>query len=71
MTEQQQHLKDLLERRASIQGELEKIQGQMTVQRELFLKIQGIIEYLTQIGVTLPTEEAPAEEPVEEASTEG
>jgi len=70
MTEQQQHLKDLLERRASIQGELEKIQGQMTVQRELFLKIQGIIEYLTQIGVTLP-EEAPAEEPVEEASTEG
>ena len=70
MTEQQQHLKDLLERRASIQGELEKIQGQMTVQRELFLKIQGIIEYLTQIGVTLP-EEAPAEEPVEEASAEG
>ena len=73
MTEQQQHLKDLLERRASIQGELEKIQGQMTVQRELFLKVQGIIEYLTQIGVTLPEEsaEAPAEEPVEEASTEG
>ena len=59
MTEQQQHLKDLLERRANIQGELEKI--------------QGIIEYLTQIGVTLPEEsaEAPAEEPVDEASTEG
>ena len=68
--EQQQHLKDLIERRDKLQKELEQIQSQVTVNRELFLKIQGIIEYLTQIGVTLP-EEAPAEEPVEEASTEG
>lgn len=67
--EQQQHLKDLIERRDKLQKELEQIQSQVTVNRELFLKIQGIIEYLTQIGVTLP-EEAPAEEPVEEASTE-
>ena len=68
--EQQQHLKDLIERRDKLQKELEQIQSQATVNRELFLKIQGIIEYLTQIGVTLP-EEAPAEETVEEASTEG
>ena len=68
--DQQQHLKDLIERRDKLQKELEQIQSQVTVNRELFLKIQGIIEYLTQIGVTLP-EEAPAEEPVEEASTEG
>ena len=68
--DQQQHLKDLIERRDKLQKELEQIQSQVTVNRELFLKIQGIIEYLTQIGVTLPAE-APAEEPVEEASTEG
>jgi prefoldin subunit 5 len=68
--EQQQHLKDLTERRDKLQKELEELQSQATTKRELFLKIQGIIEYLTQIGVTLP-EEAPAEEPVEEASTEG
>jgi hypothetical protein len=71
--EQQQHLKDLIERRDKLQKELEQIQSQVTLNRELFLKIQGIIEYLTQIGVTLPEEapaEAPAEEPVEEASTE-
>ena len=67
--EQQQHLKDLIERRDKLQKELEQIQSQVTVNRELFLKIQGIIEYLTQIGVTLPEETA--EEPVEEASTEG
>ena len=69
--EQQQHLKDLTERRDKLQKELEELQSQATTKRELFLKIQGIIEYLTQIGVTLPTAEAPAEEPVEEASTEG
>ena len=68
--EQQQHLKDLTERRDKLQKELEELQSQATTKRELFLKIQGIIEYLTQIGVTLP-EEAPAEEPVEEASAEG
>lgn len=68
--EQQQHLKDLTGRRDKLQKELEELQSQATTKRELFLKIQGIIEYLTQIGVTLP-EEAPAEEPVEEASTEG
>ena len=71
--EQQQHLKDLTERRDKLQKELEELQSKATTKRELFLKIQGIIEYLTQIGVTLPEEsaEAPAEEPVEEASTEG
>lgn len=68
--EQQQHLKDLTERRDKLQKELEELQSKATTKRELFLKIQGIIEYLTQIGVTLP-EEAPAEEPVEEESTEG
>lgn len=67
--EQQQHLKELTERRNSIQKELEELQVQMTTKRELFLKLQGIIEYLTQIGVTLPEE--PVAEPVEEASTEG
>ena len=67
--EQQQHFKELTERRNSIQKELEELQVQMTTKRELFLKLQGIIEYLTQIGVTLPEE--PVTEPVEEVSTEG
>ena len=47
MTEQQQHLTQLLNQRA----ELEKT---ITQNRELLLKVQGAIEYLTQIGVTLP-----------------
>jgi hypothetical protein len=58
MTEQQEHLKNLLEQRITLEQ-------QMNQSRELFWKVQGAIEYLTQIGVTLPepelTEETPAE----------
>lgn len=68
MTEQQQHLKDLLQKREVLQKDLEGLQVQMNTKREIFLKIQGIIEYLTQIGVTLPEE--PIKETLEEVSTE-
>jgi hypothetical protein len=53
MTEQQQHLKNLLEQR-------ESLEQQIAQNRELFWKVQGAIEYLAQIGVTLP--ETPSEE---------
>lgn len=56
MNEQQQHLKDLLEKRESIQKELELMSVQMNAKKELFLKTQGIIEYLSQMGTTLPEE---------------
>ena len=65
MTEQQEHLNELLQKRELLQKELEGLQTQMNTKRELFLKVQGIIEYLTQIGVTLPTEET-----LEKVSTE-
>lgn len=55
MTEQQQHLTQLLNQRA----ELEKT---ITQNRELYLKVQGAIEYLTQIGVTLPEPEETVDE---------
>jgi hypothetical protein len=57
MTEQQQHLANLLEQRT-------QLDAQITQNRELFWKVQGAIEYLTQIGVTLPEpeqEETPEE----------
>ena len=47
MTEQQHHLQQLLEQRS-------QIDIQLTKNREHFWKVQGAIEYLTQIGVTLP-----------------
>ena len=69
MTEQQQHLANLINQRQLLASEIEGLQGQFSTKRETFFKVQGAIEYLTQIGVTLPepevaeeTEEAPAEE---------
>ena len=71
MTEQQNHLVQLVEQRDNLASDLEKLGAQSTRTRELFLKTQGAIEYLQAVGVTLPepevTEEAPAEEaPAEE-----
>ena len=67
MTEQQEHLTNLLQQRQTLSQELESLQGQASAKRELFLKVQGVIEYLTQIGVVLPEPE-PTEEEVEEVS---
>ena len=54
MTEQQEHLSNLINQRQTLGQELESLQNQATAKRELFLKVQGVIEYLMQIGVTLP-----------------
>ncbi len=59
MTEQQQHLVNLLEQRSQLDQEISK-------NRELFWKVQGAIEYLQQIGVTLPEPESTGETPAEE-----
>lgn len=69
MTEQQQHLANLLEQRDTLNEELGKLQNAAAGRRELFLKVQGAIEYLQQTGVTLPEPE-PEEEEAEVAETE-
>jgi prefoldin subunit 5 len=61
MTEQQEHLANLLQQRQTLSQELESLQGQATAKRELLLKVQGVIEYLTQIGVVLPEPEGTVE----------
>ena len=47
MTEQQQHLTNLIRQR-------EELDRAIAQNRELFWKVQGAIEYLNKIGVTLP-----------------
>ena len=68
MTEQQQHLANLLEQRDTLNEELGKLQNAAAGRKELFLKVQGAIEYLQQTGVTLPEPEP--EEEAEVAETE-
>ena len=77
MSEQQDHLTNLLQQRQTLLSEINALQQQAAEKRELLLRASGAIEYLQQIGVKLPeegenTEDAPAEtEVVTEPTPEG
>ena len=68
MTEQQDHLKNLIQQYQTLTTEVKNLQDQITSKKETLLKIQGAVEYLSQIGVQL--EEEPVEDPVEESAEE-
>ena len=62
MSEQQDHLTNLLKQRQDLIDEINGLQSQAAAKRELLLRASGAIEYLQQIGVKLPEEgEAAAE----------
>ena len=79
MTDQQNHLTQLLEQRSKLSTDLETLGTQSSRTRELFFKTQGAIEYLEAVGVTLPepevteevTEEVAEEAPTKKASKKG
>ena len=48
------HLKSLADQQLALSNEIEK-------KRNLLMKVTGAIEYLTEIGVTLPKEETTPE----------
>lgn len=62
MTEQQSHLASLMNQKETLATELETIKSNASNTRDLYLKVLGAIEYLTQIGVTLPEPEVTEEE---------
>jgi hypothetical protein len=64
MSEQQDHLSNLLAQRQTLVSEINDLNSKASAKRELLLRASGAIEYLQQIGVTLPEPEpetAPAE----------
>ena len=70
MTEQQNHLANLINQRTTLGKELEELQGKSTQKQQMFYKVQGAIEYLAQIGVELPEELLQSEESQEEVVEE-
>ena len=62
LTEQQGHLTSILSQQKELANEINQLQGQLNQKKELFQKTQGVVEYLSTIGVKLPEPEAPAEE---------
>ena len=57
-TEQQNHLKSVVEQSQGLVTEINQLEAAAKSKREMLLKLQGIIEYLQQTGVELPKEEA-------------
>ena len=53
MTEQQEHLQNLLNQQKTIAKEVQELQEQIELKRQTFYKVQGAIEYLNQTGVEL------------------
>ena len=68
MTDQQTHLKQVLEQQKGLIEEINALNSQITSKREMAVKLQGIAEYLDQLGVKVPKEEEGEAAP--EASTE-
>ena len=56
VTDHQSHLKSLADQQVALSNEIEK-------KRNLLMKVTGAIEYLTEIGVTLPKEGEATPEP--------
>ena len=71
MTDQQKHLQQVIEQQQQTINEINILNNQLTTKREIALKLQGVLEYLEQTGVTLPTqEELEVESKVEEKKQE-
>ena len=62
LTEQQGHLKSILSQQQELANEINQLNAQIKSKTELFNKTQGVVEYLSTIGVKLPEADAPAEE---------
>lgn len=62
MTEQQEHLKQAVDQQKQLISEATTLGEQLNAKREMIFKLQGIIEYLQQIGVTLPESDDDEEE---------
>jgi cbb3-type cytochrome oxidase cytochrome c subunit len=63
MTEQQNHLKSIIEQQKTLISEINDLNSTLAIKKENFTKLQGIVEYLTSLGVTL-------DDKVEETSEE-
>lgn len=62
MTEQQQHLQSAVQQQQALNEQLTQVSTQSAQIRDTMMKLQGVIEYLTQLGVTLPEPEQVAAE---------
>ena len=70
LTEQQKHLQSVLEQQQTLISEINTLEAQAKSKREMAIKLQGIAEYLSGIGVKLPESEEEASATPETSNTE-
>ena len=71
LEEQQAHLKDVFEQQNRISIEINQLQATLESKRLMMNKLQGVAEYLDQIGGQVPqSEEDVVEEEANSAPTE-
>ena len=70
LTEQQTHLKSVIEQQQTLSQEVQQLNAALDSKRSMFTKLQGVREYLEQTGVTLPEPEAETEAPAEAVEPE-
>ena len=68
LTEQQTHLKSVIDQQNTLAQEVQQLNSALDSKRSMYTKLQGVREYLEQTGVTLPEPEAEA--PVEAVEPE-
>ena len=57
LTEQQTHLKSVIQQQQTLSQEVQQLNAALDSKRSMFTKLQGVREYLEQTGVTLPEPE--------------
>lgn len=57
----EEHLKSALEQQKVLVNEIQELNNTMIIKKEQFLKLQGIIEYLNSIGVSVDDQEVSEE----------
>ncbi len=65
MIDHEKHFRDVLQSQKTLATEIQELSNTLTIKREQFTKLQGIVEYLTANGIT-PEQNEQVELPVEE-----
>ena len=61
LTDQQNHLKQVVEQQKNLVAEIQALNSQVENKRNMATKLQGIAEYLNGLGVKLPEGDEAAE----------
>ena len=64
MNKQQEHLTSVLNNQKTLATEIQELNNAIAIKKEQFFKLQGIVEYLTSLGVN-PTETSTIENETE------